>query len=574
MERRGATGMRGCRHGKAGDGREGVAAPDGRGRRAPGRASIRGRRGGLALGRRLRDESGSLVVFGLMMLVLMLATAGTAVDLMHHETRRTKVQNTLDAAVLAAANLDQARSPRDVVEDYFSKAGLAGSLGAITATKSEFSSRISARADVGTDTHFMKLAGVSRLQGAGASTAEESVGGVEIALVLDNSGSMGWNGRIENLKIAAGRFIDTMFGAVGADALSVSIVPYDSHVSLGPYLMSKLAVTDDQTKANCIDFLPLDYGTTAILPTALLTRSGHFDAQTYAHGRIRPECSTLAAREILPFSNDQIALKTKIESLVAGGYTSIESGVKWGAALLDPAARLLVDAMIGDGVTTPRLSRLPALFGDPQVMKVMVVMSDGQNTRRYQLDPAYKAGPALLMANSADGGYSLFDPLRGQYWISALGEWRALPWGAGTHLSCDEESRWWLRAASCTVVKDPGLPVPMTWPEVWDRMSVRWFTRNLIRPAYGWQAERSWYDRIVETVEAATMDGYLRQICGAARAKGITVYTIGFETSDHGAAMLRDCATAPGYHFAVEGAEIGDAFSAIAGNINLLRLTQ
>ena len=71
-----------------------------------------------------QDESGSLVIFSLFLFVAMLLVAGMAVDLMRYETHRTRLQSTLDRAVLAAASLDQPLTPQEVVLDYFTRADL------------------------------------------------------------------------------------------------------------------------------------------------------------------------------------------------------------------------------------------------------------------------------------------------------------------------------------------------------------------------------------------------------------------------------------------------------------------
>ncbi|MEI6098970.1 MAG: Tad domain-containing protein, partial [Alphaproteobacteria bacterium] len=90
------------------------------------------------LGARLRgfcrDQDGALIIFGLMLFILMLMIGGLAVDLMRHENTRTRLQNTLDRSVLAAASLNQTRPPADVVRDYMLKAGLTEQLDSVQVT--------------------------------------------------------------------------------------------------------------------------------------------------------------------------------------------------------------------------------------------------------------------------------------------------------------------------------------------------------------------------------------------------------------------------------------------------------
>jgi hypothetical protein len=69
-------------------------------------------------------------------------------------------------------------------------------------------------------------------------------------------------------------------------------------------------------------------------------------------------------------------------------------------------------------------------------------------------------------------------------------------------------------------------------------------------------------------------DKLTQKICSAAKSRGITIWTVGFELSDAGAAVLEECATSSAHFFRVNGHEIVEAFEAIGRNIVQLRLTQ
>ena len=68
------------------------------------------------------------------MILMMLMVCGIAVDLMQNEMMRTRVQNTLDRAILAASDLDQPLPADDVVDDYFAKAGMSEFLDTVEIT--------------------------------------------------------------------------------------------------------------------------------------------------------------------------------------------------------------------------------------------------------------------------------------------------------------------------------------------------------------------------------------------------------------------------------------------------------
>ena len=76
------------------------------------------------LGRFHREEDGVFIAFSMFIMVIILMVAGIGVDTMRFEMERTRLQNTVDRAVLAAADLDQTLAPKAVVEDYFVKAGI------------------------------------------------------------------------------------------------------------------------------------------------------------------------------------------------------------------------------------------------------------------------------------------------------------------------------------------------------------------------------------------------------------------------------------------------------------------
>lgn len=101
----------------------------------------------------------------------------------------------------------------------------------------------------------------------------------------------------------------------------------------------------------------------------------------------------------------------------------------------------------------------------------------------------------------------------------------------------------------------------------WARYNFGWYLDNYVN----WRYHNSWY---YQKYSASTGDSLLHNICEAAKDQKIVVWSIGFEVSDHGAAVMNDCASSPSHFFRVEGVEISEAFEAIARQINQLRLTQ
>ncbi|SDN42334.1 Flp pilus assembly protein TadG [Lutimaribacter pacificus] len=103
--------------------------------------------------------------------------------------------------------------------------------------------------------------------------------------------------------------------------------------------------------------------------------------------------------------------------------------------------------------------------------------------------------------------------------------------------------------------------------EDWNRYN---FWYYLYRYVSSYQRS-SWY---YQKYDAGIGDTLTENICEAAKERGIVIWAIGFEVDDHGADVMRDCASSPSHFFRVEGIEIQDAFEAIARQINQLRLIQ
>lgn len=493
-----------------------------------------------------RSEDGSALIFSLFIFVLMLMMAGMAVDLMRYETERSMLQNTLDRAILAAADLDQTLDPEDVVIDYFEKSGFGENLNSVTVTEGVNFRTVNAEASANVDTFFMPLVGINELLAPAGGTAEERISDIEISLVLDVSGSMEGD-KLANLQDAAQEFVRTMIDDTAQDRTSISIVPYASQVSVGEDILDYFNVSDEHSYSSCVDFSTSDFEATSISRTDLLQRTGHFDASTYSRPPYYWMCNPSSSREILPLSNNVSVLENAIEDFVAIGNTSIEIGMKWGTALLDPGTRSVVTDMVSDGIVENHFEGRPFEYDNPDVLKVVVVMTDGVNTTQYTLNSDYATGNSGVWYDSATGRYSIrynsdwyYDPDREN--------WHNEPQGTD--------------------------PQRLTYPELWNQVSVRY---NAYYYYYEMTNSSSvyydWFYDPRDSVSPTTKNERLDDICNATKGAGIIVFAIGFEVTDASAEIMEDCASTASHFFRVEGLEIGDAFNAIANNISMLRLT-
>ncbi|MCD9148631.1 TadE/TadG family type IV pilus assembly protein [Pseudophaeobacter flagellatus] len=506
--------------------------------------------------------------------LMMLGIGGIGVDLMRMERDRTHLQATLDRAVLAAADLDQQQDATLVVQDYLSKAGLGELYAAENIVTEEVLGykRVSAKIESTFEAHLLRFSNGGDMPIYAASAAEESIGSVEISLVLDISGSMRSNNRLNNLKLAAHSFIDQITQGTRSEALSVSIIPYATQVNAGEALLSNFNADFDGLSAaqwnysHCVNFVKDQFAKTTLSQTEDMERTAHFDPFTYSEpGIASPVCPTRDGSEILPLTNDPAILHDYIDRLQAGGNTSIDIGVKWGSALLDPSTRPVVNAMIETGDINANFAGRPADYNNGDNLKIIIVMSDGQNTNQYMLNPSRRTGPSEVWYNPATGDYSVYKSNRElNYYWPASDDWHDHPYGNGTSLVCGS----W----SCSYQEEPGEAIQLTYPQLFAQVSLAWNAR--FNYSFSSSAWSDWYQAGTYTHNRTAKDQHTKNICDRTKDQGVVIYSIGFEAPLNGVRVLQDCASSDAHYFDVDGLEISDAFASIATSIRKLRLTQ
>ncbi|GAA4218195.1 Flp pilus assembly protein TadG [Sagittula marina] len=198
----------------------------------------------------VHEEDGNLTVFSIFILMCVMLMCGAAVDLAQQESERVRLQTTLDRAVIAAADLDQRQQPVDVVADYVAKAGLGNYLTSVTSTPFFNERTVGADAGMTMDTLFLRLAGIDTLDVRAVSMAEERIANVEISLVLDISGSMRWNNRIENTREGAANFIRKVLTEESEGITTLNVVPFAGHVNPGTDIFAYLRGERPKLKGN------------------------------------------------------------------------------------------------------------------------------------------------------------------------------------------------------------------------------------------------------------------------------------------------------------------------------------
>lgn len=549
-----------------------------------------------------RNEEGSMLVLGLALMGIMILMLGLAVDAMRAEARRANLVHTVDACNLNAAALTQTLDSATVVRDCAARRGMDSYITQITATGSGRSKRVETSGHIPLSTLFIDKLNIPKLDLRARSVAEQRVSNIEIVLALDVSQSMAGT-KLASLKTAANSFVDTVL-AGNPPGISITVVPYNGQVNLGPALFGKFNVTHipglpatadvlmpGTANSNCVDLPPEAFTYTGLSRTMPMPATGWFEG--YAEYQANPTpliglgdvlfwstswrkaaallvpvmCPSSTVNILRLPSNNATTIKANINALTANaGTTSLAVGMKWAGTMLDPSMRSIFDEFIAVNAIPAAFSGRPFDYAGNDSLKVVVLMTDGENFGDQRLNDAFRVGPSPIWRHS-DDRYSIQHttgrpPAAGanQFWVPHLSRWQATPWG-GT------------------------LAQRLTWQQVWQRANVSWVAAQLYGRALGTNdTERlalyRTYMNLIRTrrgTDTVTpeMDAELASICNVTKQAGVLIYGVAFSAPPRGIETVRDCASAPSYFFnSTNATQLNAAFRAIAESVTMLRLVQ
>ena len=171
---------------------------------------------------------------------IMMGAAALVIDYGYATSVKARQQAALDAATLAASDVlgsEDAETRGNQIASAFYAANTEGNPTGTLApvTLDSGTGEVKSSGLTGVDTWLMRWFGIEQLDVKGQSTVARGSGTVEVALVLDNSGSM-WP-ELENLKTAARQMASILFvGAEDNDKVHVGLVPFAASVNVGPHL--------------------------------------------------------------------------------------------------------------------------------------------------------------------------------------------------------------------------------------------------------------------------------------------------------------------------------------------------
>ena len=179
-----------------------------------------------------------------LLLIPVVAITGLAIDLTRLWLLQGRLQTAVDAAVLVAGRESTTQTQSaDAIALFWSNFGRtnqttgAGYLGALAGTPviSQLdATTVQLKASASLGTTLIGVLGQGPVTVSAVASAKRAQYGMEIALVLDITGSMKTNNNIGGLRTAAGNLIDILFGSSDTQPnLFMSVVPFVASVNIG-----------------------------------------------------------------------------------------------------------------------------------------------------------------------------------------------------------------------------------------------------------------------------------------------------------------------------------------------------
>lgn len=358
-----------------------------------------------------REQRGSAMpFFGLGVLMLVAAT-GTAVDMGRVQIVQSRMQNALDATGLAIGSTISTSNMATETTKYFYANFPAGFLGStvtsLTANPNNANSVINLAATGKVNTTFMKVLGISSVNVSATSQVMRQSKGMELVMVIDNTGSMassagGSISKIQAARTAASTLLDVLYGTGNNTVpnLWVGLVPFSQAVNIGTTRASWTTpnsfnwgttswggcvdareasgrdVTDDPPSVATFPqyYYPCDtrnqWNGTNASRTNCLTGTGFGTRNSTSTTTYGP--SLYCARPITPLVAEKSTVNTAISAMNANGNTLVNVGLAWGWRMISPRWRGL-----WGGQMNP--AGLPLDYNAPLMYKVVILMTDGDN---------------------------------------------------------------------------------------------------------------------------------------------------------------------------------------------------
>ncbi len=494
------------------------------------------------------DRSGAVALLFGLTLIPVIAFAGGAIDYANAYRMRAKLQNALDSATLAVGREVDAGTNSGAARQI-GKDVLAANLGAdfpagYAVNFSIDGTMVTGTASLNVPTYLLGVIGHNSFDVGTTSIVNVSNGTIEVALVLDNSGSMGGS-KIADLRDAAEELTEILFAAQrDTSGVSIGLVPFAGAVNVGTGNAN--ATWMDTAGQSSIHFENFDRNNK--------TRFQLFD-------ELR-NVGWAGCVEVRPSPHDVTdSAPTGGDSLFVPYFAPDEPDER------DSGKNSYVNSYLdddgGDCATPPDdETQVQAQEKTCKYTNASASLSDGKGpnyrcTSRPIMPLSENEGQvvAAIRAMRANGMTNIHDALMWGWRVLSSGE----PFTQGRSED-DATNRKFM-----VVMTDGKNTHTGRNHQNMSRFSAYGFAKNgrLRSPTTSdWRLERA-------------MNTKTETSCTNAKAADITIYTIAVEVSDDDTIdMLRRCASGEGRAFSIDdSSKLNDIFKAIADEINKLRIT-
>lgn len=341
------------------------------------------------------DRGGVIMLIGLSTIPLVL-TLGLAVDGGLAYNAQSKLQGAVDSAVLAGAtrlNADEAEmksEARMFFNANYPSDFLGGEVVDFDTGYDDDDREFSIDATIEIPTAFMRIAGITTVTISASATVQQELTSMELAMVLDVTGSMGdpdpsGGTKLDALKEASNTLLDVIFEEEDTSTdVAISVVPYSGAVNVGGERTGWLDGHDpddfgDFGWKGCVeardgtrdrdDTPPSNENFTALLwPPVNSLFNPTNDPNAYC-----PDA------DILPLTREKSLIVDHIDGLAPLGATLNNAGFVWGWRSISPRWQ-----------GAWNLGNRPLDYDEPALTKAIVFMTDGETTF-YSGDQYYGA---------------------------------------------------------------------------------------------------------------------------------------------------------------------------------------
>ena len=342
----------------------------------------------------LKDCRGSTIPLLALAVIPIMGAVGAAIDYSRAANIRTGMQNALDSTALMLSKEAATLTAADLTTkatSYFNaifKTAVAEDVNITTnlSAPQEGSFILSIKGTATVPTTFAKVIGTVQIPISASSEVLWGIKKLELALVLDNTGSMGSSGKMAALKSAAHNLLATLKTAAKKDGdIKVSIIPFatDANVGTGYVNADWIDWTDWESKnGNCSNTY-YNSKNSCVYHGYSWTPDPHSNWNGCVWDRdqnndvmntapVAGVSSTMfpahqasaCPASMMSLSYDWTALNSKVDAMSPSGNTNITIGLAWGWQTL---------STVGPFATAAP----PAADLD----KVIVVLTDGDNTQ-------------------------------------------------------------------------------------------------------------------------------------------------------------------------------------------------